>query len=111
MFLADIHESLRWVLVAVLLVVAYVFPTLIFPGLIRRWGLTPGGAAALCLVLGGLATTPGVAALVAKQTFENSLPVPWWRQPETLVPAGIYMAIFLLLGIVAWLTGRSTGRA
>ncbi len=98
LFLPDIEQWLRYLLVALVALVAYMLPAILYGSVLSKMRMDPGPAAGLLLFISGIASMPLVLALLATRVLKNGELVPWWAQGTSWVVAG---ACFALLGLVA----------
>lgn len=101
LFLADLDGAARYLLVLLVLLLAYVGPALLYPTVLSATTLGPGKAAALCLAAGALLAFPGVLLVLGRAQFQAGVPVAWFKQTAHYGVAGGVSAVLLALAALA----------
>jgi len=99
--LGGMEMPVRVLLVILLLIVGYCLPTIFYSSMLRSTTMGPGPAAGLCLAIGGILTMWTIPWLFARIDYIDGVRVPWFVQWENWAWAGGYMAVFVLLAVVA----------
>lgn len=92
---------IRIMLVVLLLVIGYCLPTIFYSSMLRNTRMGPGPAAGSCLAVGGLLTMWIIPWLFARIDYAAGVRVRWFEQWDNWAWAGGYLAVFVLLAVVA----------
>ena len=102
-----IDGAARYLLVLGIWLLAYLLPSLAYPGVLAATTWGPGTAAAACVATGAVVLAfPGTLWVLAREHFIAGELVPWYKQMPNYAPAGLAAGLLVLLALVASRAGN-----
>jgi hypothetical protein len=98
-------NEIRYLMFIGLFLLSYLFPLLFYSILLRNPNYTPGSAAAICLLFGGLLIAiPGSSLLLARNVIDlggTNLLVPFYLQTGNYIWIALFVSFFMILSIIS----------